>query len=68
MTVTKTLFIPNVSCNHCVMRVTKATADLPGVTSVEVDVNTKQATFTLESEEALSQVRKTLQDIGYPAE
>jgi len=63
-----TLRIPNISCNHCVMRVERETKDLPGVVAVEARAEDKSATFTLESMEALDGVKDALTEIGYPAE
>jgi copper chaperone CopZ len=65
---TVTLKIPNISCNHCVMRVEKGTKDLPGVLRVEASAEDRTATLELESMDALEQVRATLTEIGYPAE
>jgi copper chaperone len=62
-----TLTIPNISCNHCVMTITRETQDLPGVVKVEGNQQAKTATFTLENEAALTNVKKTLAEIGYPA-
>ncbi len=67
MSVTVKLSIPNISCGHCTKTVTRETKDLPGVQNVEADVATKTATYTLESEAALSRVKETLVEIGYPA-
>ncbi|HUW15210.1 MAG TPA: heavy-metal-associated domain-containing protein [Anaerolineae bacterium] len=63
-----TLSIPNISCNHCVMRVQNGTKDLPGVVAVAARAEDKSATFTLESMEALAAVKDALAEIGYPAE
>jgi copper chaperone len=67
MSVNVKLSIPNISCHHCTNTVMRETKDLPGVESVEADVETKTATFTLESEATLSLVKETLAEIGYPA-
>ena len=67
MAYTVTLSIPNISCHHCTMTVQRETKDLPGVLGVNADVDTKTATYTLESEAALTEVRKTLAEVGYPA-
>ncbi len=67
MSVTVKLSIPNISCGHCTKTVMRETKDLPGVQNVEADVETKTATYTLESEAALSRVKETLVEIGYPA-
>jgi len=63
-----TLSIPNISCNHCVMRIQQGTKDLPGVIAVEARAEDRSATFTLESMEALDGVKDALTEIGYPAE
>jgi copper chaperone len=63
-----TLNIPNISCHHCTMTVTRETKDLPGVLNVQADVATKTATYTLESENVLPTVKETLAEIGYPAQ
>ena len=67
MSVNIKLSIPNISCHHCTGTVMRETKDLPGVESVEADVETKTATFTLKSEADLSLVKETLAEIGYPA-
>ena len=67
MSQTVTLTIPNISCGHCVMTLTRETQDLPGVVKVEGDQQAKTATYTLENEAALADVKKTLVEIGYPA-
>mgnify|MGYP003382945007 FL=1 len=67
MSVTVKLSIPNISCGHCTKTVLRETQDLPGVEKVEADVESKSATFTLNSEADLSRVKETLAEIGYPA-
>jgi copper chaperone len=67
MSQTVTLTIPNISCGHCVMTITRETKDLPGVVKVEGNQQAKTATFTLENEAALASVKETLVEIGYPA-
>ncbi len=67
MSQTVTLNIPNISCGHCVMTITRETKDLPGVVKVEGNQQAKTATYTLENEAALATVKETLVEIGYPA-
>jgi copper chaperone len=67
MSYTVTLSIPNISCHHCTMTVQRETKDVPGVLSVEADVQSKSATFTLDSESVLPKVKETLAEAGYPA-
>lgn len=67
MSVNVKLSIPNISCHHCTNSIKRETQDLPGVESVDADVETKTATFVLKSEADLSRVKETLAEIGYPA-
>ena len=67
MSQTVTLNIPNISCGHCVMTITRETKDLPGVVKVEGNQQAKTATYTIENEAALATVKETLVEIGYPA-
>ena len=41
----KTIVIKGMTCNHCVMAVTKALNGVEGVTGVTVDLATGKATF-----------------------
>jgi copper chaperone CopZ len=67
MSYTVILSIPNISCHHCTNTVVRETKDLPGVIKVEASVEAKTATFTLEDEPTLGNVKQTLVEIGYPA-
>ncbi len=67
MSQTITLNIPAISCHHCTMTIARETKDLPGVLKVEGNPQAKTATFTVENQAALAEVRKTLAEIGYPA-
>lgn len=37
-----TLIVPGMTCGHCVQAITDAVSPLPGVSSVTVDLDTKQ--------------------------
>lgn len=67
MSYTVTLNIPNISCHHCTMTIARETKSLPGVLKVEGNAQAKTATFTLEDQTALTTVKQTLVEIGYPA-
>ncbi len=62
-----TLNVPNISCMHCVRRITEALTGVPGVESVQADVASKQVTVTYEATDTPARVRAKLQEIGYPA-
>lgn len=59
-----TLVVPDISCNHCAMRIQKALSPL--VRDVHVDVASKKVTFEYQADEDLTTARKTLEEIGYP--
>jgi copper chaperone CopZ len=67
MSTTVTLSIPAISCHHCTNTIVRETKDLPGVLKVEGNPKAKTATFTVENDAALSAVKVTLVEIGYPA-
>lgn len=64
----ETFNVPNISCMHCVRRITEALSKVPGVESVQADVATKKVTVTYEGADVPARVRATLEEIGYPAE
>jgi len=65
---TVTYSIPNISCGHCVHTVKSEVSELPGVTSVEAEISTKQATITFEPPATEQIIKSLLEEINYPAE
>lgn len=63
---TLTYNIPSVSCAHCKIKIEHCVSKLPGVSSVNVDVGTKQATITYTSPATIYDIQKLLEEIGYP--
>ena len=63
---TRTVRVPNVSCQHCVHTIRMELGDLPGVVSVDVEVPTKLVTVTWKSPATWEQVTQLLAEIGYP--
>ena len=63
---TVTYNIPNISCNHCVHTIKMEVSDLEGVTSVEADAETKNATFTFEAPATEEKIIALLKEINYP--
>lgn len=57
------LNVPDMSCNHCVMRITKALEEL-GVKDFEVKLENKKVYL---STDELDRVLGKLEEIGYPA-
>ena len=65
---TVTLSIPNISCNHCVMTVKREAGFVDGADFVNGDVEAKTATFQVTNDEALTALKSTLAEAGYPAD
>ena len=63
---TITYTIPNISCHHCVHTITMELGDLPGVKSVQGEVESKQITVAYEAPATLEQIENTLTEIEYP--
>jgi len=63
---TTTLTVPDISCAHCKQSIEGVVSALPGVRSVEVDIEPK--TVTLEYDEAevdLGQIVRAIEEVGY---
>jgi copper chaperone CopZ len=63
-----TYSIPNISCNHCVMRIKTALLKLDGVQDVEGDPESKQIRVEFDDPSSDELLRETLKEIDYPAE
>ena len=61
----KVLKIDGMMCQHCVAHVTKALSSVEGVSTVDVVLETKTATVTLEKEIANDILIKAVTDAGY---
>lgn len=62
-----TLSVPGISCGHCVNTVERELAMVAGVEAVKADLGSKLVTFNYRDEATLTEARKTLVEIGYPA-
>ncbi len=62
----KTVYIPKISCGHCVMTIKREVGELDGITSIEGDEKTKMITFTWEIPATWEKIAHTLNEIGYP--
>ena len=63
---TVTYSIPNISCNHCVHTITMELKDMAGVSSVDADMLSKQATITFEPPATEESIKQLLSEINYP--
>ncbi len=62
----KTFVVPNISCGHCVHTVEMEVGDLPGVTSVKADQQSRRVTVEWEEPASWEQIAAVLQEINYP--
>lgn len=60
-----TVKIKGMSCNHCVMAVTKALMEIDGVKGVEVDLAKGEATFDEATPVDMDIVRAQIKKAGY---
>lgn len=57
------LTVPDMSCNHCKMRIINALKSLPGMGDIEVDVDKKTVEITGNTD--IKDVKKAITDAGY---
>ena len=60
-----TIKIKGMSCNHCVMAVTKALNGIAGVKNVKVDLKAGAATFDEEKPIPAEVIREQIKKAGY---
>ncbi len=63
---TVTYLVPNISCHHCTHTISMELSDLPGVSNVEADVQTKQVKVTFQDPASEGAIKETLIAINYP--
>jgi copper chaperone len=59
------LKVKGMSCQHCVMSVTKALSQLDGVKNVQVDLAKGEVRFDNTKEIASNRIQKAISDAGY---
>ncbi len=64
---TKTFIIPNITCGHCVMTITRELRGIKGVERVEGDPEAKTITVTWQAPATLAKITGALKEINYPA-
>ena len=61
----KTIKIKGMSCNHCVMAVTKALGQIEGITKVKVDLERGEAQFEETRPVDMELIRAGIAKVGY---
>ena len=59
------LKVKGMSCQHCVMSVTKALGKLEGIQNVKVDLPKGEVSFDNTKSIAADKIEKTIEDAGY---
>ena len=62
---TSVLKVKGMSCQHCVMSVTKALNQLEGVQNIQVDLEKREVRFDNVKGVAAEQIAKAIVDAGY---
>jgi len=60
-----TLKVKGMSCQHCVMSVTKALSQLEGIKNVQVDLAKGEVRFDNTKDVASNRIEKAISDAGY---
>ena len=60
-----TIKVKGMSCQHCVMSVTKALGQLEGIKNVRVDLVKGEVRFDNSKEIASNRIEKAISDAGY---
>ena len=59
------LKVKGMSCQHCVMSVTKALSQLEGIKNIQVDLAKGEVRFDNSKEVTSNRIEKAIQDAGY---
>jgi copper chaperone len=65
MTTTQTWTVTGMTCGHCVASVTEEVQEIPGVTAVDVVLESGAVTVTSEQPIADDSVREAVEEAGY---
>jgi copper chaperone len=63
----KTISVPTIACEHCVMTIKRELGEIRGVARVEGDPGAKKITVEWDAPATLEAVKATLRKINYPA-
>ena len=64
---TKIYNVPDISCGHCTATIERELKLVDGLDSVTAELDSKQVTVEVQSDDVLVEVEKMLEEIGYPA-
>jgi len=58
--------IPNIHCNHCVHTIMMEIGEIPGVSEVKADKDSREATIVFDLPATEDQIKQVLKEINYP--
>ena len=62
----QTLFVPDISCDHCKTSIEAAVTDLPGVKKAAVDIAARTVELSFdEAEVSLGSIIEVMAEVGY---
>lgn len=62
-----TYHVPGISCGHCIHTIKTELGDLPGVSKVEAELETKMVTVEFDAPATDEKIKNLLVEINYPA-
>ncbi len=62
----KTVRVPNIGCEGCVRTIQNEVSEVPGVTAVKADVDTKLVTVNWDDNTSWAAIQAKLEEIDYP--
>ena len=63
----RTFYIPNISCAHCVTSIKNELSEIEGVSNVKGDPDSKKVTVEYDPPATIEKIKSTLEEINYPA-
>ncbi len=60
-----TVKIKGMSCDHCVMAVTKALNQIDGISDIQVDLEKGEATFEQGTSADMAKIKQEIEKVGY---
>ena len=62
----KTVTVPNISCNHCTNTIETEVSELTGVSSVKADVDSKEVVVEWTDPANWDQIQSLMEEINFP--
>lgn len=60
------MHIQNLKCAGCVARIEQAVSKIPGVSNIDINIQSNAVSFAYNDVDAIAQVQEKLRKLGYP--